>query len=703
MKVKTKPYGSWPSPLSATVAAQISEATPELQVDIDNQVYHLQSRPEEGGRAVIVHTSSKTDVVPKGWNIRTRVHEYGGGSWKIEDGRAIFTTFEGGVYEVFRSKKGQWSPPRTILEANTVHRFADFDIHPYLKHLVLAILEDHTIPAPTSKVVNSLVLINTTSNSFTIVESGRDFYTYPRWSPDGRLVSYVSWNFPDMPFEGSELFVGAVSTLFPGHLFWKEHSGQSFWKEHPTKIAGQLGDQESVSQPAWMPNKPYSNQANNTLVFLSDRSGFHNFYFWDEGTKDVLAVTKESFKHDFCGPAWQIGMSEWSPLDEDTFIATQGSMFLLFSISERNIISSFRASDPSLARFSVLRRISSTSIAFSASSHLSPPVIGTIDFSDDDFEKPIPEYDIDILSEEVRVLASSYVSFGKDIEFDTEDNGLVGGKIVKGHGIFYPPKNPKFIGLEDEKPPLIVHCHGGPTSSAGRGFSAQLVQYFTTRGFAVFDIDYGGSTGYGKQYRQRLKGNWGIVDIRDCQNAVLHLSRVGLIDASRVGVTGGSAGGFATLACLATGWKGWSVGVSYYGVSDLRKLAEDTHKFESRYLDKLVGGTTEEVPQVWKDRSPIFNVEKINAPLLLLQGLEDKVVPPPQAIEMRDSLKSRGIRVALFLFKGEGHGFRMKQTVITSKVEETRFYRSTWGIEAEEDMGLIRRAFRAISKTVRCA
>ncbi|GAA5928314.1 hypothetical protein JCM3775_000572 [Rhodotorula graminis] len=665
------PFGSWPSPITTDLVLSSAVSLGDLVVSPTSRALAwTEGRPEEKGRSALVfqQLGGKQDQVlpdPK-WNARTRVHEYGGAPWTFESDKSIiFSSFEGPAYRVERGDDGAWSQPEQFTPESSVLRFADFAPHPSQPGVTLAVVEDHTKDTP-STVVNTLGVISSSSGKGKVdtVVSGADFYASARWSPSGKYLCWIQWNHPDMPWEGSELWVAPVALDSSGAV----NTAQLVKPGSAVKVAGAAKNVESVSQPRWALSS--EDGAPEKLVFLSDRTGFYELYsFEPEGDKDVKLVLNEPSGADVGSPDWMLGQSTHGPLSPSTWISTaSGGALRVISLADGT---SYLVPTPYVS-ISTLRVVSPAEVVVLASPAATPSLISllTLPSSSSSAKAGVKE-EILKLSSSASV-DSSFVPEGSKISYSTPDGSTA-------YAIFYPPSSGSHAGPEGATPPLVTHCHGGPTSAARRGLD-WTVAFFTSRGFAYVDVDYGGSSGYGKDFRERLAGQWGVVDVNDTIACVEHLVKEGKVDKDKVAITGGSAGGFTVLAAL-TDSKVFTAGCSSYGISDLALLADDTHKFESNYLFKLLGGTPDEVPQYYHDRSPLNKASQITAPLLLLQGSEDRVVPPAQAQVMLDRIHANGGVAEMILFDGEGHGFRQKENRKRAMEKELEWYRKTWGIE----------------------
>lgn len=634
MPPKIVPFGSWKSPIKTEDVFARFVGLGGIQLD-GNTLYWCELRPD--GRSVMVCRSpaqQPIDLTPPGYNVRTRVHEYGGGDYLVVDGVVYFSNFTDQI--MYRQAPGSEPQPFTRQEGM---RYADA-ILDGAHGRIIAVREDHTTTA--AQPVNTLVGIPTAGDSAEqILVSGNDFYASPRLNRAGDRLAWLSWNHPNMPWDGTHLWVAEV--LPDGSL------GQ------PTLAAG--GDAESIFQPEWSPD--------GSLYFISDRTGWWNLYRWHEQQRRVEALCP--MQAEFGEPQWVFGLSTYGFECAEKIICacSQNGCYHLASLDTRTL--SFQEIP--------------LPYTFISDLHVAP---GRAIFLAGSATEPIALVQLDLVSGEIEVLRRvrevtidrANFSAGQPIEFPT-DQGLT------AHGFFYPPKNRDFVGLPDELPPLLVMSHGGPTG-ATTSVLRYSFQYWTTRGFAVLDVDYGGSTGHGRAYRERLKGQWGIVDVADCVNGARYLVNRGLVDGERLAITGGSAGGYTTL-CALTFYDLFKAGASYYGVSDLEALARDTHKFESRYLDGLVGPYPER-RDLYVSRSPIHAVEKLACPVILLQGLDDPVVPPNQSQIMFDALRRRGLPVTYLTFAGEQHGFVKAENNQRALEAEYYFYSRIFKFEPADEI-----------------
>ncbi|GAA5847199.1 hypothetical protein JCM9279_006134 [Rhodotorula babjevae] len=664
-------FGSWPSPITMDLVLSSAVTLGDLIVSpTSNAVAWTEGRPEEKGRGALVFQQlggKQEQVIPDAkWDARTRVQEYGGAPWAFEsDMSIVFSSFAGRAFRVERGDDGTWGEPTPVTPESDALRYADFSAHPTQPGVTLAVVEDHTKPAPVD-VVTTLGVISSSSGDPKVdtVASGADFYASARWSPSGKYLCWIQWDHPDMPWEGSELWVAPVALDSSGAV----NTVQLVKPGSAIKVAGAAKNVESVSQPRWA--LATEDDAPEKLVFLSDRTGFYELYsFEPEGDKDVKLVLSEPSGADVGSPDWVFGERTHGPLSSTHWIsiAKDGALRII-SLADG---SSHVVSTPYVS-ISALCAISPTQVAVLGRPATKPALVAILTLP---YSATSSQGDV---KEEILKLSSSasvdpaFISEGSVISYPTPDG-------ARAYGIYYPPASGTHAGVDGTLPPLVTHVHGGPTASASRGLGWG-VAFFTSRGFAYVDVDYGGSTGYGKDFRERLAGQWGVVDFKDTVECVEYLIKEGKVDKEKVAITGGSAGGFTVLGSLANS-KVFTAGTSYFGVADIKMLCDDTHKFESHYLFRLVGGTPDEIPDVYKERSPINKASQITAPLLLLQGTADKIVPPEQAEVMLERVRASGGKCELVLFEGEGHGFRAKAALKEAFEKELAWYRSSWGIE----------------------
>lgn len=633
---ETAPYGSWRSPVSADVVARGGGRLSSPLIAADEALWWAESRPEEGGRTVLMRRpegGAPETVTPEGFNVRTRVHEYGGGAWHlVAPDLVVFANFAD--QRLYRQRLGE-EPVAITPEPKTpaALRYADMRATPD-GHTLVAVREVHGAGEAENQIV-SLPLDG--SGAAEVLAAGRDFYSFPRVSPDGRWLAWTCWDHPNMPWDGTELWLAPLEDPGDERL-----------------IAG--GGAESIFQPEW--------DAEGRLHFVSDRGGWWNLYrLADPLAGDAVEQLTEE-RADLGRPQWLFGGATYAFLDDGTIACLRtdrGSeqLYLLEpgSWDPRDLGLPFTSFG-----FPVLSA-HGTRVAFAAAAPDREPAVVVHDLAAGAWEA--------VRSAAETPLDPAYVSVPRAIEFPTGD-----GEVA--HGFYYPPANADFAGPEGELPPLIVESHGGPTSHATPALSREFA-YWTSRGFGVVDVNYRGSSGHGRAYRDRLRGEWGVVDTEDCVAAARHLAQTGAVDGARLAIRGGSAGGYATL-CALVFHDTFAAGASYYGVADAEALARDTHKFESRYLDGLIGPYPERA-DLYRERSPIHHVERLRVPVILFQGLEDAIVPPNQAETMVAALWKNGVPHAYLAFEGEQHGFRKAETEIRCLESELYFYGRIFGFE----------------------
>jgi dipeptidyl aminopeptidase/acylaminoacyl peptidase len=623
------PYGSWKSPVTSELIASGVMRLGQIVLD-GKDVYWREGRPIEGGRNVVMRRTADgqiTEVTPAPFDVRTRVHEYGGGAFAVSNGVVYFSNY--GDQRLYRQEGG--ARPVLITPEGRL-RYADGVIDQRRKHMI-CVREDHT--EPDREAVNSLVSVDLAEGGADqVLVSGSDFCSSPRLSPDGDRLAWLTWNHPNMPWDGTELWVAPVQG--DGSL------GRA------SRVAG--GTDESIFQPEWSPD--------GMLHFISDRTGWWNLYRWRDGRAEPLCEMEAEFGM----PQWGLGMSTYGFDPAGLIICSyaQGGTWHLASLdTETADLKEIEAGYTEIWGL----RVGAGFAAFGAGSPTAETSIVWLDLNTRQCEV--------LRAASCISLDDDYISVPEAVEFPTE-----GG--LTAHAFFYLPKSRDQVAPPDERPPLVVRSHGGPTGSTSTTLNWGI-QYWTSRGFAVLDVNYGGSTGYGRAYRQRLNRQWGVVDVDDCVNGARYLVERGLVDGDRLAIRGGSAGGYTTL-CALTFRDAFTVGASYFGVSDLEALTRDTHKFESRYLDGLVGPYPQ-CRDVYVERSPIHFTDRLSCPVILFQGLEDKVVPPSQAELMVEALRTKGLPVAYLAFDGEQHGFRRAENIQRALDAELFFYSRIFGFE----------------------
>jgi len=622
------PYGSWPSPITA--ASLVASGHPISGGKyVGEEVWWLESRPAEGGRlAVRRHDASGAvvDVLPSPWNARTRVHEYGGGAWAaLADGTLVFAEFSD--QRLYRLAPGS-AGPVPLTPADSGMRFAELSI---ADGTVLAVRETHR----GSEIERDIVMVPLDgSGGIRPLVAGSRFLAYPRISPDGSRLAWIAWDHPRMPWDGTELRVG--------HLV---DGAVTVWES----IAG--GPEESVLQPEWA-------DAEN-LYALSDRSGWWNLYriALDGDTTPLTAL-----EADIGGPLWTLGSRWYAPLADGRLLCVRTSGVDTLAVLDPL---SGRLDDLELPLGSIqLNGVQGDRVLLNGGSGSIAAGLRELRLTDGSLR------DIRLAMDEI-----------PDAAYLPEAESITVGDDHPVHAFVYRPKNPDFSAPPGELPPFVAVVHGGPTSHSAPALNLNYL-FFTSRGIGVIDINYGGSSGYGRQYRERLNGQWGVVDVRDTIAAVRGIAVRGIADPARIAVRGGSAGGWTVLAALVSS-DVFACGVSYFGVADLSTFAEDTHDFESRYLDGLIGPLPISA-DLYRERAPVNKVDALSCPVLLLQGLDDPIVPPAQAEAFRDAMVRKGIPHAYLAYEGESHGFRRAETIIHSIQAELSFYGQVMGFETPD-------------------
>jgi dipeptidyl aminopeptidase/acylaminoacyl peptidase len=632
---KPTPYGFWKSPLTSDEIARAVIRLDQTALDGED-IYWTESRPTQQGRYFLVrrtHDGSILDVTPDdgGYNVRTRAHEYGGGSFLVHEGTVYFSNYRD--QRLYKQKLGTAPEPITPLPATAgALRHADgvYDAH---RNRIVCVQEDHT---GGGEAVSRIVAVDPNGElPVQILVEGNDFYSTPRLCLDGSRLSWLTWHHPNMPWVGTEL--------------WVADMGNDGVPVNAVRVAG--GSEESVFQPQWSPE--------GVLYFVSDRdTGWWNLYRVVPAGIEPLAPMAAEFGQ----PQWVFGMSTYAFADEHRLICayTQGGIWYLAQIDTTT--RAFQPIPTPYTDISQVRADGGQAVFLGGSPTEARSIVR-----------------LDLVTQETQVLRRSvggtpefealrpYFAAPELIEFPTAD-----GRTA--YGLYYKPCNPDYAALAGEREPLLVEAHGGPTSAASSTLSLPI-QFWTSRGIAVLDVNYGGSTGYGRAYRRRLEGQWGIVDVQDCVYGAKYLVQRGDVDLTRMAISGGSAGGYTVLRALTPedGVPTFRAGASYYGVSDLEALAQDTHKFESRYLDSMVGPYPA-AKAIYIERSPVHHTDRLTVPVIFFQGAEDEVVPPSQTESMVSALHERGIPVGYLLFDGEQHGFRRSETIKRALDAELYFY-----------------------------
>jgi dipeptidyl aminopeptidase/acylaminoacyl peptidase len=630
------PYGSWPSPIRTDDLVGDVVRLSDPWIDGDD-VYWIESRPAEGGRSVLVRhgpDGATIDVTPPPFNVRSTVHEYGGGAYTVAGGTVVFSNIADG--RLYRLDPGDAEPQPITPEG--AYRYADLRLDGRRRRF-LAIREDHTTDDhdPTAAIV-AVPLDGEHTPS--VLYQGPDFLAAPRLSPDGGRLAWLEWDHPDMPWDASRLRVASVED--DGLL------GSS------DLAAGGLD--ESIAQPEWSPD--------GVLHFVSDRTGWWNLYRLLEGPRLEALTPMEA---EFADPAWIFDRSSYGFLPDGSIAAVARSRGRdrLFHLSPGSMLGEVESP---YTEFGTLR-VGSTSVVADVSTPTEPEMVVAFD--------PATLAPSGVLRHSSSAsIDPAVISVAEAITFPS-----AGGRVA--HALYYRPVNPGYVGPEGELPPLLVRSHGGPTSNAANWLELGY-QYLTSRGIAVVDVDYGGSTGYGREYRHELDGNWGVVDVDDCIAAARYLVERGDVGGGRLAIEGGSAGGYTALAALAFR-DTFAAGISLFGVADLEMLARESHKFEARYMDRLVGPYPE-AADVYRERSPIHFLDAIDRPVLVLQGLEDRIVTPANAETLVAALERNGIPHAYVAFEGEGHGFRGQVAQRRTLEARLAFLGAVFGFEPADEL-----------------
>jgi len=635
---KTAPYGSWRSPITSDLIVAQSIALSEVGLD-SGTVYWLEDRPQEQGRLVVVRRGmaggKDADINSAPYNVGSRVHEFGGGAWTVTGGILYFSNLADG--RLYRQTDATAEPqPLTAVPSRPGDwRFADGIIDRH-RNLWIGIREDHTVERSPVNAIVAVDLAHPGVEPGRILVGGHDFFSSPCLSPDGRRLTWLAWDHPNMPWDGTTLYLAELDDA--GAIVGKVSA-----------IAG--GPAESIFQPAWSPDGTH-------ILFVSDRSGWWNLYRFELAARALRPIAPMAAE--FGQPQWNFGMSTYAFAGADRIVCTYsqaglGKLAVIDLATE-----TLRTLETPLTQFVSVRANGDQVVAVAGAPSLP---LSVVEFDLTSGQHRTLKKSTDLLDHTDLPLAD-YLTKLEALEFPT-----TGGNAA--FGLFYPPHNPDYEGPPDEKPPLLVKCHGGPTAAASSAFSLGI-QYWTSRGIAVLDVNYGGSTGFGRTYRERLHRNWGVVDVDDCISGAKFVIEQGWADAKRIVISGGSAGGYTTLAALAF-HDFFQGGASHYGVSDVAALARDTHKFESRYLDWLIGPYPED-EALYRERSPLFHAERLSKPVIFFQGDEDAVVPPNQTEAMVAALRASGKSVGYFLFSGEEHGFRQATNIKRALDAELYFY-----------------------------
>ena len=631
MPKKPAPFGTWDSPLTSDKLTQGTIGFADVAFVGDTPAW-VEGRPWESGRCVlcIKKQNDDMDLLEDCFNVRTRVHEYGGGAVSVASNEDIWFNDVTKSQVFVRTRDGTVKQITQTPEGQDI-RFADFcpDIQRGGCYAVMEVADENHSGEPT----NSLCFIDASTGNVHTVHEGQDFYTSPTLSPDGQQLAFVSWNHPYMPWDKTTVWLAHVN------------------KGGDIANVRTVVDDEDVSalHPAFSPDGVFH--------YVSDKAGYWQIYAHKPDGADIC-LTPHSAEYGL--PHWVFGMRAYGFTADGDLIATR----ITPDGGEIGRVQDgdFIPYDVPFVSFDGIRLHGNKAIFIAGHPSKSPMVV-VLDTSTKDYEIIKQSADDSLSPADVSVAqVVCYPSHAGDV-----------------YAYYYEPSNARFTGLQDEKPPLIVRSHGGPTSAVTPALDLKKIQYWTNRGFAVLDVNYSGSTGFGRAYRERLKGQWGLLDVADCVAGVKYLSEQGRVDPDRVVITGGSAGGYTTLCALAF-TDVFKAGCSAYGIADITALVEDTHKFESRYIDGLIGKWPE-AEHIYRERSAIHSLDTLNCPVIFLQGEDDKVVPPNQAEMMVDALAKKGIPHAYLLFEGEGHGFRRAETVKQACEAELSFYAQIFGFE----------------------
>lgn len=639
------PYGSWPSPITADLLVAQSVSIGEVATGTSD-IWWSELRPQEGGRVAIVRHrpgGQNREMLPADFSARTRVHEYGGGAWWLHDDSLFAVNWsDQRLYRIDADSAPKVLTPEP--EAPAAARYADGRVTPDGRWVV-CVREQH---GPEAEPQNEIVAIDAHDGGDPIVlVSGPDFVSSPRCSPDGLRVCWTQWDHPNMPWDRTELWVADLLDDADGIRL-----------ERARRVAG--GGDESIVQPSWV--------AGGELLFVSDRTDWWNLYrIGADGSEQQITA----LEGEIGVPQWVFGQSRYAPLADGRILcafARDGIDHLGVIEPDTNAITELTTPYTSLA---ALHAFGEGAVLVGASATIEPAVV-LVDLPDGRIDPTLA------VIRQPRDLGvdSAWFSVPEPITFPTTSDD-------HAHALYYRPTNLDIAGPDDEAPPLVVLSHGGPTSAARPQLNL-AVQYFTSRGIAVVDVNYRGSSGFGRRYRNALDDAWGVRDVDDCVAAAHYLVARGDADGTRLAIRGGSAGGFTTL-CALTFRDVFAVGASLYGVADLEALARDTHKFESRYLDGLIGPYPE-ARDTYVERSPIHHTDLLDCPIIIFQGLEDEVVPPSQAEMMVDALRRKRLPFAYLAFEGEQHGFRRAANIQRVVEAEMYFYARIFGFELSDSI-----------------
>ena len=627
----TKPYGTWESLITSEMLVGGAVRLGEIVTDGDD-VWWAESRPDEGGRTVIVRNGK--DQTDKKTNVRTLVHEYGGSAWSVRNGTLVYSQyFDQRLYR--RDKSGDSIPLTPESETQQSYRYADGRITNN-EDWYVCVREIHT--SSDEEPSNEIVAVPLDgSQQIRVLVSGPDFVSSPRVSKEGNQIAWVQWNHPNMPWDDTQLCIASLEEMVLSNQKVTKSKAESFF------------------QPEW------DDQGN--LHVVSDRNNWWNLFRVDQSTNEIDLTSLTNIEAEIGLPQWVFGQSRYAFVgDEIWFVYREAGIDKLATLSSNGQFEQIKIDATEIESVTNYQDgIVATVSSWKAES--------SVMFINSEEVRPLSKTrDLDI--------GESWFPVPETFTYQTSDS-------EKAHALFYSPTNPEYEIHENENPPLIVLAHGGPTGSARRQLQLSIA-YWTSRGFGVADVDYRGSTGYGRLYRNRLRNSWGLADVEDCVAVAKHLVAQKKVDKNRLAIKGGSAGGFTVLAAL-TFHDTFTAGASRYGIADLAILAKDTHKFESRYLDRLVGKWPED-EEIYKQRSPIHHIEQLSTPMVILQGSEDPIVPPNQAHLMAKKLKENDIPHALIEFSDEGHGFRKAPNITKAIESELAFFAQIFNFEPFDDL-----------------
>ena len=627
----TKPYGTWESLITSEMLVGGAVRLGEIVTDGDD-VWWAESRPDEGGRTVIVRNGK--DQTDKKTNVRTLVHEYGGSAWSVRNGTLVYSQYlDQRLYR--RDKSGDSIPLTPESETQQSYRYADGRITNN-EDWYVCVREIHT--SSDEEPSNEIVAVPLDgSQQIRVLVSGPDFVSSPRVSKEGNQIAWVQWNHPNMPWDDTQLCIASLEEMVLSNQKVTKSKAESFF------------------QPEW------DDQGN--LHVVSDRNNWWNLFRVDQSTNEIDLTSLTNIEAEIGLPQWVFGQSRYAFVgDEIWFVYREAGIDKLATLSSNGQFEQIKIDATEIESVTNYKDgIVATVSSWKAES--------SVMFINSEEVRPLSKTrDLDI--------GESWFPVPETFTYQTSDS-------EKAHALFYSPTNPEYEIHENENPPLIVLAHGGPTGSARRQLQLSIA-YWTSRGFGVADVDYRGSTGYGRLYRNSLRNSWGLADVEDCVAVAKHLVAQKKVDKNRLAIKGGSAGGFTVLAAL-TFHDTFTAGASRYGIADLAILAKDTHKFESRYLDRLVGKWPED-EEIYKQRSPIHHIEQLSTPMVILQGSEDPIVPPNQAHLMAKKLKENDIPHALIEFSDEGHGFRKAPNITKAIESELAFFAQIFNFEPFDDL-----------------